>query len=68
VICCQHGSLTAFAKGALPEEYLKVKILTSNAWEDTRLIWCLCYPSGGALLIPGRSFSFQLGRLIGGIS
>jgi len=52
VICCQDGCLTAFAKcahnaplGASPEEYkvhcpksISVTILTSNAWEDTRLI------------------------------
>jgi len=37
VICCQDGCLMAFAKGALPEEYLST-ILTSNAWEDTRLV------------------------------
>ena len=24
---------------------ISVTILTSNAWEDTRLIWCLSYPS-----------------------
>jgi len=38
MICCQDCCLMAFAKGALPEEYLKVTILTSNAWEDTRSI------------------------------
>ena len=49
VIFCQDGCLTAFATGALPEEYLKVKMLMSTASEDTRLFWCLSYPSGGAL-------------------
>jgi len=58
VICCQDGCLMAFAKGALPEEYLKVTILTSNVWEDTRLIWCLSYPRGGAPLIPGHYVSW----------
>jgi len=58
VICCQDGCSTAFAKGALPEEYLKVTILTSTAWEDTRLIWYLSYSSGGAPLIPGRYVSW----------
>jgi len=44
VICCQDDCYHGLAKGALPEEYLKVTILTSTAWEDTRLIWCLFYP------------------------
>jgi len=47
-----------FSKGALPEEYFKVTILTNTAWEDTRLIWCLSYHSGGASLIPGRYVSW----------
>jgi len=51
---CYHG----LAKGTLPEEYLKVTILTSTAWEDTRLIWCFSYPSRGAPLIPGRYVSW----------
>ena len=33
-------------------------ILSSNAWEDTGLIWCLSYPSGGAPLIPGHYVSW----------
>ena len=29
-----------------------------QAMEDTRLIWCLSHPSGGAPLIPGRYVSW----------
>jgi len=36
---------------------ISVTILTTNAWEDTRPIWCLSYPSGGAPLIPGHYVS-----------
>jgi len=57
VICCQDGCLMAFAKGAMPEEYLSHNF-ESNAWEDTRPIWCLSYPSGGAPLIPGHYVSW----------
>jgi len=68
VICCQDGCYHDLAKGSLPEEYLKVTILTSTAWEDTRPIWCLSYPSGGAPLIPGCYVSRYFGRLIVGTS
>ena len=27
-------------------------VVVDDAWEDTRLIWCLSYPSGGAPLSP----------------
>jgi len=46
-----------FAKGALPEEYLSHNF-DERCSEDTRLIWCLSYPSGGAPLIPGRYVSW----------
>jgi len=57
VICCQDGCLMAFAKGALPGEYLSQNF-DDNTWEDTGLIWCLSYPSGGAPLIPGHYVSW----------
>jgi len=37
---------------------ISVTILMNNAWEDTRLIWCLSYISGGAPLIPGHYVSW----------
>ena len=37
VICYQDGCLMAFAKGALPEEYLSHNF-DEHTWEDTRLI------------------------------
>ena len=46
-----------FAKGALPEEYLSHNF-DEYCLEDTRLIWCLSYPSGGAPLIPGHYVSW----------
>jgi len=46
-----------FAKGTLPEEYLSHNF-DEHCLEDTRLIWCLPYPSGGAPLIPGRYVSW----------
>jgi len=52
-----------FAKGALPEEYLSHNF-DEHCLEDTRLIWCLSYPSEGAPLIPGRYVSWYLKRLI----
>jgi len=58
-ICTQDGCYHGLVKGALPEEYLKVTILTSTAWENTRLIWCLSYPSGGHHWSLGATF---LGR------
>jgi len=45
VICCQDGCLMAFAKIHCPKS-ISVTILTSNAWEDTRLIWCISNPVG----------------------
>jgi len=47
-----HGS----PKAHCPKSIL-VTILKCNAWEDTWLIWCLPYPSGGTPLIPGRYVS-----------
>ena len=38
-----------------------VTILTSNAWEDTRLIWCPSYPSGGGTIDP-RALRFLVVR------
>jgi len=49
--------LSRFAQGALPEEYLSHNS-DEHCLDDTRLIWCLSYPSGGALLIPGRYVSW----------
>jgi len=46
-----------FAKGTLPEEYLSHNF-DEHYLEDTRLICCLSYPSGGAPLIPGRYVSW----------
>ena len=50
-----HG----FAKGALPdsEEYLSHNF-DEHCLEDTSLIWCLSYPSGGAPLISGHYVSW----------
>ena len=63
VICCQHGCYHGLAKGALPKEYLKVTLLTSAAWEDTRVSWCLSNPP-----FPGHYLSWLLGRFFVGIS
>jgi len=57
VICCQHSCFMASPKTHCPKS-ISVTILTSNNWEDTRRIWCLSYPSGGAPLIPGRYVSW----------
>ena len=46
-----------FAKGALLEEYFGHNF-DEHCLEDTKLIWCLSYPSGGAPLIPGRYVSW----------
>jgi len=62
-ICCQDGSFMASPKAHCPKS-ISVTILTSTAWEDTRLIWYLSYPSGGTPLMPGRYVSRRLGRLI----
>jgi len=43
-----HG----LAKGALPEEYFSHNF-DEHCLEDTRFIWCLSHPIGGAPLIPG---------------
>ena len=46
-----------FAEGALPEEYLSHDF-DEHCLEDTRLGWCLSYPSEGAPLISGRYVSW----------
>jgi len=56
----------AFAKGALPEEYL------GHNFDEQCLggHWAYLmssYPSGGTPLIPGHYVSWYLGRLIVGI-
>ena len=51
-----------FHQRRIAEEYLSHN-LDDHCLEDTRLTWCLFYPSGGAPF-PGRYVSWYLRRLI----
>jgi len=47
VICCQDGCFKVRQR-RIAQEYLNHN-LDEHCVEDTRMTWCLCYPSGGAL-------------------
>jgi hypothetical protein len=56
VICCQD-SCAMVRQRRIPEKYPSHNF-DEHCLEDTRLICCLSYPSGGAPLIPGRYISW----------